>query len=480
MRAGLSEVLGLGVLNWISLVAMLCLPITLWMLWLQARMRLRERRRDNRMRQELEAYAQLDVRLPPNGDISGLARRVCRVVRQKSLFSRPAMLVRDPEGRLYVAGSAGMDRTTVASLNTWAERLLAAERAGGPGAHRGDGGLGVGAGDRSFAVVLGESPTGNGCARAIVFPLWTTSGRMAGLLAVCADGLLNVRRRSIREAVQPLEALAVKLARTMENAALAERLQRAEKLASLGLLAGGVAHALNNPLTAVLGFAELIANTSDEARVKADADIIAREARRMRETVESLLNFWKPASLADEPVDLVELLRELETACAETLQGRGVRLVVQAGDAVPAVRGNRARLRQVLEHLLNNAAQAIGAVQAEGARSSQPAVDGVQHEIRLALSHDPRRVHLLVSDTGPGFREPGQVFDPLYTAQQTGSGAGLGLSLCHGIVREHGGEISVFNLQPHGAAVVVELPPMEAIVEKTGGVLQERACVAGD
>ena len=75
----------------------------------------------------------------------------------------------------------------------------------------------------------------------------------------------------------------------MENAALAERLMRAEKLAGLGQLAGGVAHALNNPLTAVLGFAELIANTTEEARVKEDAAIIVREALRMRQTVEKVL-----------------------------------------------------------------------------------------------------------------------------------------------------------------------------------------------
>ena len=102
---------------------------------------------------------------------------------------------------------------------------------------------------------------------------------MLGALAVGADGLMSVRRSALAKALEPLEALAFKLERAMENAALGARLLRAEKLAGLGLMAGGMAHALNNPLTAVLGFAELIVATTSEARVKEDAgDHCARGA----------------------------------------------------------------------------------------------------------------------------------------------------------------------------------------------------------
>ncbi|WP_433984596.1 histidine kinase dimerization/phospho-acceptor domain-containing protein [Tunturiibacter empetritectus] len=123
-----------------------------------------------------------------------------------------------------------------------------------------------------------------------------------------------------------------------------------------------MAHALSNPLTAVLGFAELIAGSTGEARVKTDAEIIVREALRMRQTVETLLEFWKPVGQGDELVDLTELVRELAAACGEKLEGRGIRLVVQADGEMPEVRGNRHRLRQLLEHLLNNAAQALAGV----------------------------------------------------------------------------------------------------------------------
>jgi signal transduction histidine kinase len=92
--------------------------------------------------------------------------------------------------------------------------------------------------------------------------------------------------------------------------------------------------------------------------------------------------------------------------------------------------------------------------------------------IRVMVSHDVRAVQMIVSDTGPGFHEPGRVFDLFYTTQAPGDGDGLGLSICYGIVREHGGEISAFNLHPRGAAVVVELP-----IDR---VVREEAVVVGE
>jgi signal transduction histidine kinase len=217
-----------------------------------------------------------------------------------------------------------------------------------------------------------------------------------------------------------------------------------------------MAHALNNPLTAVLGFAELIVATSGEGRVKEDAGIIVREAQRMRESVETLLEFWRPAAHTLEPVDVTELVRELARAGAEKLENRGVRLVVQAGDGVTLVRGSKDRLRQMMEHLLNNAAQALAGVGTGKAEGEQV----IRVSVSVSGYADGERVYLVVSDTGPGFAQPGRVFEPC-------DSMGLGLSLCYGIVREHGGEISAFNLHPHGAAVAVELPMVDCSIKKS-------------
>ena len=121
---------------------------------------------------------------------------------------------------------------------------------------------------------------------------------------------------------------------------MAERLLRAEKLAGLGLLAGGIAHSLNNPLTAVMGYAELIGETAEEERVRRDALTILTEARRMRETIQTLLNFWRPPIVREEPVDVAALVRRLGGECEPRLAERGVRLTVQLAEDAPAVRGN--------------------------------------------------------------------------------------------------------------------------------------------
>ncbi|MBB5317160.1 sensor histidine kinase [Tunturibacter empetritectus] len=511
MWPGAREMGGLIVLRWVELSLA---GGGLWALWCRMQVGVAEGRRERREQEELRAYAGLDVRLGADAELPELAVRVSRLMAEKSVFRRTAVLVRDAGRVLSVAASAGMEETTVESLNAWAEGVVEAERRGGIGTRRGEGGLGRRVKNNAFAVVFGMglgsgmgagSGTGRGqntrfgeeARGAIVIPLWTTSGRMMGALAVGADGLLSVRQRELEEALWPLEALGVKVARAMENAVLAEKLMRAERLAGLGMLAGGMAHALSNPLTAVLGFAELIAGSTGEARVKTDAEIIVREALRMRQTVETLLEFWKPVGQGDELVDLTELVRELAAACGEKLEGRGIRLVVQADGEMPEVRGNRHRLRQLLEHLLNNAAQALAGVR--GVKTSEEMV------IRMSLSCsgsysgsysgntagddsgdaseglDGRRVHLIVSDTGPGFREPGRIFDPIYTMQEAGDGAGMGLSLCYSIVQEHGGEISAFNMHPHGAAVAVEMPVRMA-AEKKSVVAEEgvrRAAVGG-
>jgi signal transduction histidine kinase len=475
MWVGLREIGRLVALRWPGLAVGGGVVGALWLLEFRLQTQARRRRRERRMEEELAAYARLntrlDTRLAGEGGGLELAGQVSRLIAEKSSFHRAAMLVRDAAGKLVVAASAGMDDAMVQLLNAWGEGVVAEERVGVGGLRRGDGGLGVRVGGRSFSVVLGKATAAIGHSGAIVTPLWTAGGRMLGALAVGADGVMSVRRSALAKALAAMEALAFKVERAMENAALEERLLRAEKLAGLGLMAGGMAHALNNPLTAVLGFAELIAATSSEGRVKEDAGVIVREALRMRETVETLREFSRPAARGEELVDVAKLMRELAVACAEKLESRGVRLVVQAGGEGMAVRGSRERLRQMMEHLLNNAAQALAGVKGTMAGEEQAirvsvSVSGTVSG-SVSGSGDGERIHLVVSDTGPGFAEPGRVFEPC-------DSLGLGLSVCYGIVHEHGGEISAFNLHPHGAAVAVELP-VDAAIKKSEVAAGDRA-----
>jgi signal transduction histidine kinase len=458
--------------HWVWGGAIATLAALVWRMRRRTRLHAAERWREQRVREELEAYARIDPSLTQrqSGGADALesarmlARCVCRTIAEKSVFTRVAMLLRNAEGRFACVGSVGGDDLSIAALRAWGESVVEEERGGRTLSAE------VRTGGKSFSIPLGEwsafdPEVGTWAAsgrrerrrwrRAILAPIRTGThggglGRLVGAIAVCADGQ-EVDDEGGTAAMGAIEALAERLAAAIENEALTERLLRSEKLAGLGQLAGGVAHALNNPLTAVLGFAELIAETAGEPRVRKDAETILVEARKMKETVGRLIEFWRPATVADEPVDVTAILRELAGACAATLQDRGVELEIAAAAEALPVRGSRDRLRQVFEQLLNNAAQAIAK-----ARPREPGESG--HAIRITVSHDGAALHVIVSDTGPGFTEPGRVFDPFYTTKGPEQGAGLGLSICYGIVREHGGEISAFNLHPHGAAVVVELP----------------------
>jgi signal transduction histidine kinase len=462
-----------------------------WWAARRARVHAAERARERRMREELEAYVRLDATLAQGvpGRVDqvqaekALAMRVCRTVAEKSSFRRVMMLLRNAEGRLRCVGSTGVDDLTLAAVERWAEQVVKEEREGGPtrSALLGRGSaksvpIGLGEWDQFDREVSSWEMSGKKerrrWRRAIVLPVRTAAvpgsgaggaGKLVGAIVVCSDGLAVPPideaggKVAVDRLLSPLETLAGRLGRAMENEALAERLLRAEKLAGLGQLAGGVAHVLNNPLTAVLGYAELIAETSSEPRVRDDARTIAAQAMKMRETVQRLIEFWRPAPSADEPLDVEALIREVAEGHRARLSARGIALEVLTHgpgaetSPMPAVRGCRDRLRQVVEHLLNNAEQAI-------ARADEPAADEETHAIRVSVSQDEHMLHLIVSDTGTGFEDPGRAFDPFYTTKDPVEGAGLGLSICYGVVREHGGEIAAFNLHPRGAAVVVDLP----------------------
>ena len=453
-------------------------------MWRYAKVQVEERLRERRLREELDAYTHLDLNGTVQGDpetdrasaAKALSLRVCRSIADKSAFKRALMLMRDADGRLYCAGSVGVDDLTVAAVERWGEQVVAEERSGAP---RENALLGR-AGAKSVPISLGE--WGNFDAevgswrmsgkrerrqfrRAVVLPVrcpvangvGPIGGRVVGAIVVCPDGM-SLRSGGpaarVDRFLSGVESLAGRLGMILENQSLNERLLRAEKLAGLGQMAAGVARALNSPLTSVLGFAELIAESDVDARVREDARMIATEALRMRSTIEELEAFYRPSRVADEAVEIGDLIRQLAMECETKLTSRGVRFELQAGDLTGIVSGSRDRLQQVMEHLMNNAAQAV---------SKTPLIDVEdEHVIRLSVSQDDKTLYVIVSDTGPGFTAPARAFDPFYLpsdpAEEGLAGHALGLFICQRIVREHGGEIAAFNLDPHGAAVVIELP----------------------
>src|ERR1700682_582862 len=242
------------------------------------------------------------------------------------------------------------------------------------------------------------------------------------------------------------------LSRSQQSVENLRRLQtqivQSEKLVSLGQLAAGAAHEINNPLAAILGFSDLLADDPtlpEKARVTAGK--IRDQARRTKTLVGNLLSFARQV-----PVE--RTLLDINTVVPNAVQLRtldlrsGTHVELQLESVLPGVRGDANQLMQVFFNLINNAADAMEATQG-----------GV---LTIKTLRDRSNVVVLFSDTGPGLKDPDRVFDPFYTTKPIGKGTSLGLSICFGIMQEHAGKILCYNGQGGGAVFRVELPAVLA------------------
>jgi len=229
-----------------------------------------------------------------------------------------------------------------------------------------------------------------------------------------------------------------------------ERLRRAERLASLGTLVSGVAHELNNPLAAIVGFTQLLLMDERPPRERDDLETIRREADRMAKIVSDLRLLGRGThgeARTREPVDLNDVARHVLRSRGYALSTRNVEVREELAGGLPPVAGDRAQLEQVVLNLVVNAEQAV----AEG---------GGERRVSLSTRATGGGVSLCVSDTGrgiaPELRE--RIFDPFFTTKAPGEGSGLGLSLVNRIVVEHGGEIRVESAPGRGTTFVIDLP----------------------
>lgn len=218
-----------------------------------------------------------------------------------------------------------------------------------------------------------------------------------------------------------------------------------EKLVSLGQLAAGAAHEINNPLTGILGYSDLLADDpslGDRQRVVADK--IRTLARRIKTLVTSLLSFARRVPSEKAHLDLNQVLMSALHLSNLDLRGKKVEIETLADMDLPPVRGDANQILQVFFNLMSNAVDALEEVGGG--------------KLLIRTSHNDERAIIEFSDTGPGIKSPHQVFDPFFTTKPAGKGTGLGLSIVYGIVQEHGGRIECFNRPEGGATFIVELP----------------------
>jgi len=246
---------------------------------------------------------------------------------------------------------------------------------------------------------------------------------------------------------------AILLAKSESSIENLQRLQaqmvQSEKLISLGQLAAGAAHEINNPLTAILGYSDLLADDlALPDRARATAGKIREQARRTRSLVQNLLSFARQVPPERTLMDINSIITNAVQLRALDLHSGGSHIETQLESVLPGVRGDQNQLMQVIFNIVNNGLDAM--TESGG---------GV---LTIKTLRDRGNVVILFSDTGPGIKDPHRVFDPFYTTKPVGKGTGLGLSICYGIIQEHGGKILCYNGQNGGAVFRVELPAVLA------------------
>lgn len=230
-----------------------------------------------------------------------------------------------------------------------------------------------------------------------------------------------------------------------------QHLRRAERLASIGTLLGGVAHELNNPLSAVLGFTELLLMQERPREEREDLETIRREAERMAKIVTDLRLLARDTQEQPEGrrerVDLNDVVQHVLRTRAYSLRTRNVEVRAELGPDLPAVLADRGQMEQVVLNLVVNAEQALALAVGEAV-------------LVVRTRATASGASLWVADTGPGItaNHLERVFDPFFTTKAPGEGTGLGLSLAHTIVSEHGGQIRVDSRPGEGAVFQVDLP----------------------
>ena len=261
------------------------------------------------------------------------------------------------------------------------------------------------------------------------------------------QGKFSVNLSPMRDDRGEVSSVVVLMTDITDTSMIQAKLMHTEKMAAVGQLVSGVAHEVNNPLTAIMGFSDLLMeNPEVPGSARKDLQVILEEAQRTKEIVQNLLSFARQRPPQRQPLQINSILRKTIALRSYDFANHGVQIVEKFDERLPELIGDSHQLQQVFLNILNNA---YDAVQSAG----RPGL------IEIETIQDGGWVEVLFRDNGEGIQHPERIFDPFFTTKEVGQGTGLGLSICYGIVREHEGEILCANNQEtQGATFSVRLP----------------------
>jgi PAS domain S-box-containing protein len=228
---------------------------------------------------------------------------------------------------------------------------------------------------------------------------------------------------------------------------LEQQVVQSERLAAMGAMIGGVAHELNNPLTAIMGVSELLQDTETNEASRKQLAMLQQQARRAAEIVQNLTYFSRPPAPGKSRINLVEVVERTLNLHAYSLRKNNVTVDFLKEPGVPYALGDPHQLMQIFLNLIVNAEQAIREVRDKGT-------------LRIRLGRGDNSVWVSFHDDGPGIAKENlaSIFDPFYTTKRPGRGTGLGLSICKSVMKEHNGSVEAANSPEGGAVFTVTLP----------------------
>jgi PAS domain S-box-containing protein len=256
-----------------------------------------------------------------------------------------------------------------------------------------------------------------------------------------------VHLSSMREERGDAHSVVVVMTDVTEAALLQAKLAHTEKMAALGQLVSGVAHEVNNPLSAIIGFTDLLLESPElPESAREELGVILQEAERTRVIVQNMLRFAREVPPQREPVQVNLIIRQTLTLRSYGLANRDVEIVERLAENLPVVVADPHQLQQVFLNLLNNSFDAIETISRPG-------------RIEVETLARSEYVEIYFRDNGPGISNPDRIFEPFFTTKPVGKGTGLGLSICYGIVNAHMGEIACQNnAGGEGCTFLIRLP----------------------
>lgn len=404
-------------------------------------------RRERILNVQMVRFADLTSKLLGGVEARSLCGEIAQVINEVANFRRVVIAMLGDNNRMLLAGDAGINEEIRSELEKTLQQLAPEDIVS-----LCNRGRRIGQDSYIYTVdvakTVGSIVSGrhyepnpywnNG--DEIIVPIRNGQGNVVGFISM--DDPKSVRRVTPEE-ISKIEMLANDIGVAIEKNTLQHKVMLHEKLASVGQLVSGVAHELNNPLTAVLGYTELMADADTEGRFQREISIVRREAQRMKVIIDNLLRFARQSRSQTTTARLDQALQEAITLREYDIVRSGIDLQKSIEPGLPPVACDEAQIKTVFVHLINNAIDAMK--------------DAPKKQLQIEARRTGDRVLLTVLDSGPGFSDLTRIFDPFFTTKGVGRGTGLGLSICYGIVKQHGGEIYAQNIPPNGACISIEL-----------------------